>query len=322
MRAMSYQWKAAALRKLKFFLKGLASLKANFYKKGIISLRIKKKNAYDSEEFKQGIKAIGITSGDSIFVMCSVDKIYYKTGKRIPVHIMLNDIIEYLGPSGTLMVLSFSENREAILRHKIRFDIRKTPTESGIFSELLRRKQAAVRSLQPIWSATAYGKKAEGYCNSHHMSPYPYDENSPYYKIMQDGGKYLGIGVGFEAFTPCHMIDDTYKNTFRHRMYFEQPCTFEVVDETGSLKKMQFYVRNPATCPHEYDPRYYFKLLNIPTRHIQLSFGMQLFSFIISDFYSAAIDLYDKKRITIWATGRMLFQSYSFLKSFLRLLLK
>ncbi|MEA5598797.1 AAC(3) family N-acetyltransferase [Rivularia sp. UHCC 0363] len=297
--------------KLKDFLKSsyckVIDQKSKLYKKYILPIKSKQYQEYNSEAFKEGIKNLNIHPGDSVFIMLSLDKNYLKTGKKIPVNTILKDILDYLGSDSTIMVLGFSINRKKIISKENIFHVSKTPTECGILAEILRRKKESVRSIHPIFSAITYGKKAAEYCASHHESPYPFDEKSPYYKIMKDGGKYLGIGVGFEAFTPCHMIDDYYNKDFKHQMYFDKPERFSIINKLGEINEYNYFIRNPATHPGDYDPHYYFQLLNIEYKNIILSSGIKLFSFKILDFFNAAVNLYDQKMITIWDTGSFTF---------------
>lgn len=267
----------------------------------------RKYSVYSPEDFQISLKAIGICPGDSVFVMCSQNKIYYETGKMIPVQTLLNDLINYLGEEGTVMALCFSINRDAITLREAVFDTRKTPTECGIFAESLRRKKGSVRSIHPIFSAISYGTKALEFSSSHHLSAYPFGEFSPYYKLMKENGKYLGIGVGFEAFTPCHMIEDYYKHQFKHRIYFDQPEKFSVITPTGKLQEITSYIRDPATVPVDYDPLYYFKLLNVCNTYTTTTSGIRLFTFNMREFFEAAIDIYDRKKITVWDTGSLMF---------------
>jgi aminoglycoside N3'-acetyltransferase len=264
---------------------------------------------YDSAEFKQQLKLIGIYPGDSIFIMHSQDKIYLRSGKIISPQQILSDLIDYLGSDGTVMVLGFSLNGSKILAKESLFDVNKTATDCGILAETLRRKKGSVRSIQPFFSAIAYGKEANNLCADHHKSPYPFDKCSPYYRLTQNGGKYLGIGVGFEAFTPCHMVDDYYKEKFKHLVYYDTPEKFIAIDRTGAKCEYEFFTRNPKTYPGSgvYDPHNYFRLLDIPYCQTITQSGVKLFTFQMSDFLDAAVRLYDSNGKTVWDTGSILF---------------
>src|SRR5690242_8250168 len=70
---------------------------------------------YSSEEFRKTLLRLGIHAGDSLFVMCSANNAYKKTGYRLPVHEVLKDLMEMLGPNGTVLTLAFSNEREKIV---------------------------------------------------------------------------------------------------------------------------------------------------------------------------------------------------------------
>jgi aminoglycoside N3'-acetyltransferase len=285
--------------------------KQSFAKTRLILLHswvIKQYCDYETADFISGLKQVGILPGDSIFVMYSQDKIYLKTGKLVPVKSVLNDLIDYLGEDGTLMALCFPLERSEIAAKKKKFNVQKSATECGLFSETLRRRRGSVRSLSPIFSSISYGKKSSIFSIYHHLSPYPFGVMSPYYKLMEDGGKYLGIGVGFEAFTPCHMIEDHFKYEFKHKIYCDAPEEYSVILPDGNLTSVVSYDRDPITFPRDgYDPLYYFRLLNVSSRGVVINSGITLFTFRIQDFFNAAVKIYEEKEITVWDTGSLRF---------------
>lgn len=278
---------------------------------------------YDSEDFVEGLERIGILPGDPLFLMCSQDQIYLKTGKLVPVQSMLKDLMAYLGEESTVMALCFPVGRDQISAKKKIFNAKKTATESGMLAEILRRKKGSVRSLNPIFSAVSYGRKAHLFSDSHHLSPYPFGPLSPYYQMMSAGGKYLGIGVGFEAFTPCHMIEDHFKKRFKHTIYYEEPEEFTVQSSDGCEQQVSTFMRNPETFPKGgYDPIYYFNLLDISNSQTLTRSGVKLFTFKIQDFFDAAVHIYESKRVTVWDTGSLIFNLSKATKQLLRKALK
>ncbi|MGZ8889703.1 MAG: AAC(3) family N-acetyltransferase, partial [Halobacteriota archaeon] len=44
-----------------------------------------------------------------------------------------------------------------------------------------------MRSLHPTKSVCGIGSLADEITATHHLSPYPYDECSPYYKLIEHG---------------------------------------------------------------------------------------------------------------------------------------
>lgn len=267
-------------------------------------MRQRKYETYSSEEFKSSLDEIGINPGDSIFVVHSMDNIDKFTGNRISPRDLLNDILEYLGPKGNLMTLCFSLDRKSIINGKTIFDIKKTPTMSGLLAELLRRRSNSVRSMHPIWSAVAVGPKAKYYCSEHHLSKYPFDEFSPYWKMTKDGGKYLGIGAGFEAFTPIHMLDDYFKKKFKHKVYSEENKQFICID--GNRKEQMVYsrIRHPKTRFDfsGFDPHRYFNILDIRNISFETGSGIKLLTFSMDECLHRAIEVFMSKKITVWNT--------------------
>jgi aminoglycoside N3'-acetyltransferase len=257
---------------------------------------------YNSINFKKDLLKIGVKSGDSVFVMCSANKVFKKTGYRLPVHFVLKDLIEVIGETGTVMALGFSEKRKTIIKRESIFDIKKTPTDCGIFSELLRRKKGAIRSIHPIFSAIAYGEKAKEYCLEHHKSPYPFGKYSPYYKITHDGGKYLGIGVGVEAYTPAHMIEDYFEQSFKHKMYEDNTLILDCIANNRETRTVETYTRREMGKVF-FAPNRYLKLLGINYSKLFSKCGIKLFSMNMNEYFFSGVRQHNIRNITIYSTG-------------------
>ena len=91
----------------------------------ILPMRKRKYVAYSSNDFKKRLQEIGILSGDSIFVMCSPDKVYRATGHKLPVHLVINELLEVIGEEGTIMALGYSQNRDQIFDGNQIFNVKK-----------------------------------------------------------------------------------------------------------------------------------------------------------------------------------------------------
>jgi aminoglycoside N3'-acetyltransferase len=268
----------------------------------LLPMRRLKYEPYSSNVFKSNVRSLGISEGDSVFVMCSPDKIYKRTGHRFPTHDALNDLIDIVGDEGTIMALGYSNQREQIFSGEITFSVSKTPTQCGLFSELLRRKEGAVRSTQPLYSFIALGKKAKYYCDSHDISPYAFDSNSPCYKMAKDSGKYLGLGLGVGAYSPGHMLDDIYKDNYVHKINSEpEPRKIKVILDDDDETYVYCYKRKIIKGFEA--PKFHFKLLGVPSKQSIDSDGIFLFTMIMNEYLIASIDLYNRKKYTIWNCG-------------------
>ena len=153
-----------------------------------------------------------------------------------------------------------------------------------------------------MYSVIACIKKAKDYCSSHHKSPYAYDIDSPCHKITVDGGKYLGIGLGVEAFSPAHMIDDFFKDKFIHKLNTQVvPRKLKAVDHQGEEQYVYCYKRKLIKGLEA--PKYHFKLLNIDSKYSVGKDGISLFSMNMDEYYQAGIKLFETSKITIWNQG-------------------
>jgi aminoglycoside N3'-acetyltransferase len=288
----------------------LKSILCNYYHPNVARLisytyPLKRKyyTPYNTIEFKKYLKNIDIKKGDSVFIMCSANNVYRKTGYKLPVLTLLNDLLEVIGEKGTIMALCFSNDREKILTGEKKFNIKRTHTESGILSELIRRKPGSERSMHPIFSAVAYGYKAKEYCSEHYKTHYAFDQYSPYYKITQDSGKYLGVGVGVEAYTPAHMIDDHLKDSHDYPVKYESLIRdFCVIDATEKKSVHKYYYRSNIV-KGIFAPYRFFRLLKINYKNTILKSGVQVFSMSMSDYFYAGINIYNDKKISYNITG-------------------
>jgi len=284
---------------MKKLLKEVLKRSLSIYKKA-------KYRKYNSIVFCDGLEKVSIVEGDNVFVICSTDNLTRKIGETPPIHKILKDIIDTIGPKGTILALAFSKNRDKIISGEEKFHWKKTSSNNGILTELLRRKKESVRSYHPIYSAVAYGPKAEQYCNDHHKGLYPFGKHSPYRKIIEDGGKYLGIGLDFNQFTPVHVLDDYYEDKFIHNLFQRGIRKFEVIGKNEIISMGTFIRKTGKDLKDEIpnpDGEAYFKKLQ-PIKHYRHedNSGIDLFVMDMKSFFYAALKNYDNNKLTWWNT--------------------
>ena len=79
------------------------------------------------------------------------------------------------------------------------WDELKTPSHTGVLSEIFRTQYASVRSIHPTHSVAGLGPAAALLTSRHHVDNTPVSGNSPY-GLMRDYETYiLMIGVALEA---------------------------------------------------------------------------------------------------------------------------
>ncbi|KZN47188.1 AAC(3) family N-acetyltransferase [Pseudoalteromonas luteoviolacea] len=94
------------------------------------------------------------------------------------------------------------------------FDLRTTPSHTGVLSEIFRTQFATHRSLHPTHSVSAWGKAAQVLTASHHLASGPCSENSPYGIIensdLLSNTYILCLGVALESCTYIHHFEELF----------------------------------------------------------------------------------------------------------------
>ena len=173
------------------------------------------------------IDQLGLRAGDLVYVHSGIDGL----SLSFPFYRILSLIQEAIGSGGTVMFPSYPNYRMSSYEYLCQgnvFDVRRTPSYTGILTEFARRQRGAVRSLHPTKSVCAIGPAAKEITATHHLSPYPYDTCSPYYKLIERGGKIIGLGATTNYISFGYCVDDALKEKFPVRVYhdriFDAPC--------------------------------------------------------------------------------------------------
>lgn len=217
--------------------------------------RRSKRRAAEREELKQSgqvltpqqmlqvLRQQGIQPGDALMVHSSLSKMGYVEGGAEAV---INVLLEGIGEQGTLLMPSFpgSGYNYDHLKNNPLFDVRHTPSNMGIITELFRKHEGVLRSMHPTDPVCAFGKEAQWFVKDHFNQPTPYNEYSPFMKLVQRHGKILLLGVKLESVTNFHTPEDAIKD-FKFPVYHEKIFTARLKDENGKELNMLTKVHNP-----------------------------------------------------------------------------
>jgi len=191
---------------------------------------------------------LNVRAGDVVFVHSSVDrlKLDFRFSRIIPL------LFEVVGERGTLLFPTYPKlTSHEYLRSGEVFDMRKTPSYMGMLTEAARRDRRSVRSLHPTKSVCAIGPLACEITSTHQDSPYPYDSSSPYYRIMDHGGKIIGLGVSTESLSFVHCVDDALKSEFPVEPYVPELFDARCINDDGREVAVQTYVHDMTKMKHD-----------------------------------------------------------------------
>jgi aminoglycoside 3-N-acetyltransferase len=190
-----------------------------------------------------------LEAGDLVYIHSGMDGL----SLGFPFYRILFLIQEVIGASGTVVFPTYPNHRissyEWLMQGNI-FDVRRTPSYTGILTELARRQRNAVRSLHPTKSVCAIGPAATELTAMHHRSPYPYDLGSPYYKLIEGGGKIVGLGATTNYISFGYCVDDALKEDFPVRVYHDQIFAAPCINYEGQRVTVNTYAHDMTTTVH------------------------------------------------------------------------
>jgi aminoglycoside 3-N-acetyltransferase len=137
---------------------------------------------------------------------------------------LLDALIELCGENQTLaMPAYFFGGRRgdpiAYYRERPLFDIRRQPSETGLLTELFRRRKGVRRSLHPVASVTALGPQADELVANHHLAKTSFGEGTPYAFMAQRRTAIVGIGTEyFRSLTQVHAAEDLLGERYPFRV--------------------------------------------------------------------------------------------------------
>jgi aminoglycoside 3-N-acetyltransferase len=104
--------------------------------------------------------------------------------------------------------LPYNTSMREFLNDGREFDVRTASNAMGAISNIIMANESSLRSLHPTHSVLAIGASAPDYVARHERDETPFGINSPYRKLTERKGKIVLLGVGLNAVTNFHVIED------------------------------------------------------------------------------------------------------------------
>jgi aminoglycoside 3-N-acetyltransferase len=115
-----------------------------------------------------------------------------------------------VGSGGTLLMPAFSMQGSALefVRGGKTFDVRRTPSQTGMLTEVFRRSPGVLRSIHPTHSVAVWSKEAAWWIQDHHLAGTPCGRATPFFRLLERGGKIVLAGVDVSALTFYHCVEE------------------------------------------------------------------------------------------------------------------
>ncbi len=259
-------------------------------------------------ELVGNLKSIGVSSGDILFVQSSLGRIGKVLGGADTV---IDALMDAVGPEGTLVMPAFSQpygGMMGTLEKNEVFDPALTPSTVGLIPETFRKRSGVLRSIHPTSSVSAYGAKAKLITEGHNKCSSNFGVGTPLYKIIEYGGKNLGIGIDLGPLSLYHVAEDVIK-PFPVKVYLDKEYNAKVI-ENGNIAFMNVKALDPMmsrtridTIPKGNWIRNLFTEVLIDKGVLKFGYVGDAKSWIMGadEFFDVYKDLIDKK-VTVYTT--------------------
>jgi aminoglycoside 3-N-acetyltransferase len=186
------------------------------------------------------LAGIGIRRGATVMVHCSMDDVHRCVPTTNPIK-LVRLLQELLGEEGTLLMPTFPfEGRQREYVQKCRtFDVDRTPSRTGLVTEVFRRMPGVIRSMHPTHSVAGWGRHAAELLLSHHEGT-AFGENSPFHRLQRFDGLVVGIGVRLDrGFTILHVAEELHPRS-REYAFETEPVEMAIVRK-GESRAYELY---------------------------------------------------------------------------------
>ena len=185
---------------------------------------------------------INIFKGDKVLVSSSILRLlvkYKNKNKNFVTNIIIDSLIEKIGPEGTLLFPTFNW---AFCKGED-FDYNRTESLSGSLGNIALKRKDFQRTKNPIYSFAVTGKDKEYICNLDHESCFGL--NSPHGYLIENYGKNLFLDIHDiykNAFTLVHVAEETIGVSYRYFKNFSG----NYIDKFKKKKHVNYkmFVRN------------------------------------------------------------------------------
>ncbi len=173
---------------------------------------------FDTADLRQHLERRIGSDFDILMVHSSVN--HMKPMYRDDPLSLVKMLIEFCGPERTLVMPAFFFGDPAVggvfetFRRNPRFDLRRTPSQMGLATELFRRSRGVIQSRHPVYRVSALGPMAEALIAGHESAGTPSGAGTPFDFMANHETQIVGIGKPFDVLTQVHHAEDLMGDAF------------------------------------------------------------------------------------------------------------
>tara|TARA_B100001121_G_C18698551_1_gene626195 strand:+ start:1252 stop:2031 length:780 start_codon:yes stop_codon:yes gene_type:complete len=146
--------------------------------------------SYTFKDIINSLRKVGIKNGDVVYLSGDLSLLGNFINKKKILKSFHNAIISVIGKNGTIC---FPTHTFSIIPNKKLFDLKTTPSETGVLTEYLRKIKGSVRQYHPYSSTTCLGKYANLICKNNTKNVY--GPKSPFARMIKLNTKIVNFGL-------------------------------------------------------------------------------------------------------------------------------
>jgi aminoglycoside 3-N-acetyltransferase len=206
---------------------------------------VRRWRAFGAEELAGAFRQLGITPGDILMVHSSFDRFAGFSGKPSDVVRVLQETV---GTQGTLLMptLPFTGTAVDYVSRSAVFDVRRTPSQVGLLTELFRRSPGVIRSVHPTHPVAAWGAQATRMLADHHLARTPCGAGSPFARLLEADGRILLLGTDIRSVTFFHYIEEVLEPGMPVSPFTKDDFILQSCDQTGTIVTSKTRLFDPA----------------------------------------------------------------------------
>lgn len=155
------------------------------------------------------------------------------TGTPLELVRMLQD---FCGPDRTLAMPAFyfgepgKGGAKPTFMQNPRFDLRRTPSQMGLATELFRRMPGVMQSRHPVYRIAARGPLAQDLVHGHEHASSPAGRGSPFEFMAVRDTLVIGIGKPVQVLTQAHHTEELMREEFPLPSRDDEPLPMTLID--------------------------------------------------------------------------------------------
>ncbi len=145
-------------------------------------------------------------------------------------------LLDFCGPQRTLVMPAFYFGEPelggayATFVQRPRFDLRRTPSQMGLATELFRRMPGVIQSRHPVYRVSAFGPLAAELTRGHEHAECPAGLGTPFEFMASHDTCIIGIGKPVQVLTQAHHTEESMGDAFPVPSRAGVPLPMTIVD--------------------------------------------------------------------------------------------